>query len=42
MAENPDLRFNIDWVLVDEIAVGKAPTEKSHFNLLKKEGLSKS
>ena len=39
MADHSDLRFNIDWVLVDEIAVGKAPIEKSHFNLLKKEGI---
>ncbi|MCR8538811.1 MAG: dual specificity protein phosphatase family protein [Prochlorococcus marinus CUG1439] len=31
--------FKVDWVLVNELAIGKAPTKESHIQLLKNEGI---
>ena len=32
--------FKIDWVLIDELAVGSAPRADRHLNLLKNKGVS--
>ena len=31
--------FKVNWVLVNELAIGKAPTTESHSQLLKEEGI---
>ena len=33
-------KFRIDWVLINEIAIGKVPYKNEHFNALKNEGIS--
>ncbi len=32
-------RFQINWILVDELAIGPAPTEENHISLLKDAGI---
>ena len=34
-----ELRFNIDWVLINELALGPAPTKDRHIRVLEKEGI---
>tara|TARA_B100002019_G_C20788393_1_gene365497 strand:- start:50 stop:514 length:465 start_codon:yes stop_codon:yes gene_type:complete len=40
MIEKNVSNFSIDWVLINEIAIGKIPYKDEHFNLLKEEGIS--
>ena len=32
-------RFKLDWVLVDELAIGRAPVKMSHLDLLHDAGI---
>jgi len=33
-------KFSLDWVLINELAIGKVPYKKEHLEELKKEGIS--
>ena len=39
MDENINIRYKIDWVLQNEIALGIAPKNKLHLDILRKEGI---
>ena len=32
--------FQVNWVLIDEILVGKAPRKEKHLDLLKSKGIN--
>ena len=40
MIKKNDSKFSLDWVLINELAIGKIPYKDEHFNILKEEGIS--